>query len=387
MGSGVASWRRTWVSGLAAVLLGACGSGSQAGSGSDGGVAVADGGFALDGGGAPDGGALPDGGAVANDGGGPAPDGGGVAPDGGVAADGGSAPDGGGADGGSTDGGSATPVVRFAAMGDTGKGNSGQYQVAAAVQAKCAASGCDFVLLLGDNIYDSGVSSPDDPQFQTKFEQPYANINLPFYVILGNHDYGGNGAGYEFSKGPYEVEYSSRSTKWRMPATYYRFREQHVEFFALDTNSQMYNRADDQRADVPRWIAASTATWKIALGHHPYLSNGTHGNAGEYDGVPFIPIANGAGVKDFFEAVVCGKVDLYLCGHDHSRQWLTPTCNGTELVVSGAGASTTDLPGSNASRFQASTLGFLYVRIEGRTLTAEFVNAAGEVEFTRALAK
>jgi hypothetical protein len=60
--------------------------------------------------------------------------------------------------------------VRFAAIGDTGKGNTGQKQVADAIARKCAASGCDFVQLLGDNIYDSGVTSVTDPQWQTKFE-------------------------------------------------------------------------------------------------------------------------------------------------------------------------------------------------------------------------
>ncbi|MBK6692809.1 MAG: hypothetical protein IPG50_11450 [Myxococcales bacterium] len=38
-----------------------------------------------------------------------------------------------------------------------------------------------------------------------------------------------------------------------------------------------------QRADLAKWMAASTAAWKIAMGHHPKISNGPHGNAGKYD--------------------------------------------------------------------------------------------------------
>jgi tartrate-resistant acid phosphatase type 5 len=41
-----------------------------------------------------------------------------------------------------------------------------------------------------DNFYDEGVDSLDDEQFQTKFELPYADIDFPFWVVLGNHDYG-----------------------------------------------------------------------------------------------------------------------------------------------------------------------------------------------------
>jgi tartrate-resistant acid phosphatase type 5 len=275
------------------------------------------------------------------------------------------------------------PLVRFAAFGDTGKANEGQAKVAAAVATKCAASGCDFITLLGDNIYDSGVDSVDDPQWQSKFEVPYAAINLPFYAVLGNHDYGSGGAGLEFHKGDFEVKYTMKSMKWRMPGPHWHVPQKHVELFGLDTNLQMFNRVAQQKPDMKAWIAASTATWKIALGHHPYRSNGPHGNAGWYEGVPFL----GDGVKKFMDDVVCGSVDLYICGHDHSRQWLTDTCKGTELAVSGAGAGSTDLPGRNPTRFESLSLGFLYVRVEGRTLTAEFIDDTGKVEFTRTLTK
>ena len=85
-------------------------------------------------------------------------------------------------------------MLRFAALGDTGKGNTGQQNMANALAAKCLADGCDFVQLLGDNFYDSGVSSPTDSLFNTYFEVPYAAVTAPFWAVLGNHDYGGGGA-------------------------------------------------------------------------------------------------------------------------------------------------------------------------------------------------
>ncbi len=253
---------------------------------------------------------------------------------------------------------------------------------------KCAQDGCDFVQLLGDNIYDSGVDSTSDTQWQSKFELPYKDLNLPFWVVLGNHDYGADGAGTDFGKGKNEIDYTQVSTKWKLPAAYYTRSEKHVDFFALDTNMAMFHQADNQKNDVPGWIAASKAQWKIAMGHHPYLSNGPHGNAGEYDGLPFIPIANGAGVKDLLDDVVCGKVDLYLCGHDHSMQWLIPTCGGsTQFVVSGAGASTSELKGDNQVHFESLELGFFYVVIEDNVLTGQFINAAGTVLYTNKITK
>ena len=289
---------------------------------------------------------------------------------------------------GATGGGGGTAAsVRFVAIGDAGKGNAEQKQVADAIQAKCAASGCDFVQLLGDNIYDTGVSSVTDPQWQTKFEVPYANVTQPFWAVLGNHDNGGNGTGNEQWKGDIEVAYSMTSTKWKMPSRYYVHQEPGVDFFGLDTNAGMFDQTATQKSDMSGWLTQSTASWKIAFGHHPYKSNGPHGNAGSYEGLPFIPLINGSGVKSLLETTVCGKADVYICGHDHSRQWLLDTCAGTELIVSGAGASTTDLNSNNANYWQSDQIGFLYVSIQGNTFTGEFYGVDGTMEYSRTIKK
>lgn len=297
---------------------------------------------------------------------------------------------GGGAGGGDIDAGSppdAGVIVRFIAVGDTGKQSVDQQAVADAMTAKCAADGCDFVVMLGDNIYPSGCSSTTDPQWQDKFETQYAALNVPFYAVLGNHDYGGDGAGTEFSKGQVQVDYSNVSTKWKMPAKFYRMTHGDVEFFAGDSNMQMFHSDDDQRAAFPLWLSQSTAKWKIYLSHHPYKSNGPHGNAGSYDGASFVYIVNGKGVRDFYDDILCGRVDVALAGHDHSRQWLTDKCQNTELIVSGAGGSTTTIKGSQPVHYQSATVGFVYFTIQGNKLTGEFVNAQGTSEYTRTITK
>ncbi len=281
----------------------------------------------------------------------------------------------------------ASVPVRFVAMGDTGTGSNDQLKIGNTIAAKCAKDGCDFVQLLGDNLYPSGATSTSDPIWQEKFEIPYAAVNLPFYAALGNHDYGADGAGTDFGRGKNEVDYTNVSTKWKMPAAYYRFTKGPLEIFALDTNMMMFSQAGQQKTDMAGFIAASTSRWKIAVGHHPYKSNGPHGNAGSYDKVPIPGPWTGKGVKDFLEDTVCGKVDLYLSGHDHSRQWLNESCSGTELAVSGAGAKATELGGKNPALFQSLELGFLYIVVEDKKLTAEFVDENGVVEFTHVISK
>lgn len=280
----------------------------------------------------------------------------------------------------------APKPLRFVVVGDTGTGATAQFKVANAISAKCAADGCDFVQLLGDNVYESGVTSVDDPIWEEAFETPYAAIDLDFYAVLGNHDYGGEGAGNEFDKGQHEVDYTNKSTKWKMPSAYFHVVKANVEIFGLDTNMQLYGRDEDQRRDVAEWLENSTATWKIAVGHHPYMSNGPHGNAGSYDGSKRAP-DNGANVKRFMDDVICGKADLYLAGHDHNRQWLNESCQGTELAISGAGSKVAALTGKNATLFSSMKLGFLYLVVDGNTLTAEFVDENANVEFTHVIEK
>lgn len=278
-------------------------------------------------------------------------------------------------------------AIRFVAMGDTGKGNDGQQRVAVAVETKCKNDGCDFVQLLGDNIYESGVDSAEDPLLQSRFEQPYAKINVPFWVVLGNHDYGGNGAGTSFGKGKNQVDYTAKSQKWKLPSNFWHRTVENVEFFALDTNLIMFGRDDDQKAQIPQWLAASTSEWKIALGHHPYLSNGPHGNAGRYEGIPGIPVVSGGSMKSFMDDHVCGKVDVYISGHDHSSQWLEDKCKTTELIVGGAGAEGTELSARNKSYFQTNALSFFYIVIQGKKLTAELVDETGNMLFSRSITK
>ncbi len=278
--------------------------------------------------------------------------------------------------------------VRFVAMGDTGKGNEGQRMVADAAHAFCMLHGCDFVLLLGDNIYESGVSGVDDPLWQSRFEQPYAAFSQPFYAVLGNHDYGHAGLGDVFERGAFQVAYSARSSKWRMPAAHYRLHVGAIEILGLDTNLLMWGRDDGQTEAMRSWTSAHSLPWRIVAGHHPYLSNGPHGNVGAYNGAPAsATTVNGASLKHFFDDEVCGRSDIYLSAHDHTREWLEPTCKGTELIVSGTGASPTRLKGSNPSRFSTAELGFVYLMGTSTELRAQMVNARGEVEYARTLKK
>lgn len=274
-------------------------------------------------------------------------------------------------------------AVRFVAFGDQGEGNEAQQMVANAAEIVCAERGCDFALLLGDNFYDVGVTSEMDEQFIDKFETMYDGLDMRFYVVLGNHDYGQ--LANEWYRGNYQVEYTQSSDKWYLPHYWYTFSSESggTQFFAFDTARMMWNHdVNDQRQWLQSEMAASTAAWKIAFAHHPYLSNGEHGNAGNYEGLDFLPFINGEIVKDFIDDFVCGQAQVYISGHDHNRQVFDPVC-GTHFFVSGASSKTSDFVFRDDNPTQWADdqrEGFLWVEIEGIELVAAFYDLDGNLD-------
>ena len=296
-------------------------------------------------------------------------------------------------------------VTRVAILGDVGKANDGQARVAAALTDACAHfGGCEFALLLGDNIYDSGAEDADDPQWQTKFEIPYADVDMPFYATLGNHDYGAPpilqdfaaGIGIDPTRGQAQLDYARRQNKFRMPASFYRFSAGPVEFVSLNTASLFWRDLgfieditgfaminDAQEEILPQWAQEPLAPWRIAFGHHPYFSNGRHGNAGTYDFV-FIPglPGSGTGILEFMDRHVVGEFDVYLAGHDHNLQDLGAE-RGTQLFVSGAGASSRPLQGMNPVEYESEALGFFILEATEERLTFRAIEVSEEAGAAR----
>ena len=175
-----------------------------------------------------------------------------------------------------------------------GKGGPTQVAVAKQMGRTAEAQKSRFVVTCGDNYHGSGIESADSPRWKTEYEEIYTapSLMVPWYPSLGNHDNRG--------KVEAEIDYSKRSSRWRLPARYYK----HVEridgtnealFVHLDTapfvaayykkTSGYRVQGQDPKAQV-RWLesvlAESPARWKIVVGHHPiYSSAPGHGDTKE----------------------------------------------------------------------------------------------------------
>ncbi|MBT4761443.1 MAG: hypothetical protein HOO06_07070 [Bdellovibrionaceae bacterium] len=222
---------------------------------------------------------------------------------------------------------------RICILGDTGTGTSRQLRVAKAL----AQENCTQVRITGDVIYGRGISSPQDSQLQKKFFKPYAellNQNIPFYLVMGNHDY--------LKKPRAWIEVARNHPLIHFPNLWYVENYGGLCFFNLDSNKNF----TEQSTWLNEMYNNMNCKKKIGLAHHPYKSMGSHGNASTR-------------VRKFLRPNVIGKLDAYITGHDHNLAY-EGAIGGTELFVSGAGAKLRSLSKSpKEGEWGVSRLGYL----------------------------
>ncbi len=235
-----------------------------------------------------------------------------------------------------------THVAGFGDWGYRGS-RSGQEAVENAIKKIHAANPFQLGITLGDNFYPAGVASVTDVIWRDLWENAYNKMGIPFFASLGNHDYDGNPQA--------EVDYSSKSTTWRMPFRYYTFTAGPIQFFALDTDEGTAGRilfrkpwSDTQAKWLADELEKSKATWKIVYGHHPVYSDGHHGDDKRLI-AKLLPI-----LKKY-------KVDLYLAGHEHDMQHHQR--DGMSFVIVGAGGKDVRDVFKLRAEYAASQHGFL----------------------------
>ena len=279
---------------------------------------------------------------------------------------------------------------KFAILGDMGTGDDNQLRVAKSLKKLIDLENLQFVTGLGDNIYDCGATTVDDIQFVNKFEKPYSKIDnkIKFYMTLGNHDYGEHYCKCQVEdRELLQIKYGQLSQKngkkWYMPSRYYTFRRGDIEFFALDANvdKQTRKEIDEQIRYMKPKIEKSTAKWKIAYGHQPWVSIGDHGNAPPK-------------LHKFFNSLFgSGLIDIYMCGDDHNKQLIEKTLLKINkkmiLIVCGTGGRETDKPynlenvdGENDDlQYFSSTYGIATIIENIDSLEIKFYDNNCKVEF------
>jgi hypothetical protein len=247
--------------------------------------------------------------------------------------------------------------IKFAVIGDSGRGSRPQYEVAEQMAAYRKRFAFTFVLMNGDNIYE-GPASRDD--YQTKFERPYKPLldsGVTFHAVLGNHD------------DPAEREYplfnmgGERFYTFKPDSGLLSTLTTDVRFFALDSTSL----DQEQRAWIDRQLASSKSRWKICFLHHPLYTSGRYGLNARWMRWQLEPI------------FVHHGVNVVFAGHEHIYQRTAPQRGIVHFVSGGAGS----LRRGDARRaqFVARSLDtdfhFMLVEIIGDTLYFQAITRRG----------
>ena len=255
--------------------------------------------------------------------------------------------------------------ARILVYGDSGEANEAQGRLGKAMAAFCARERCEFAIHTGDIVYPKGVASADDPLLLSNFERPYGQLGVPIYLSLGNHEHYGSPDAMVAAWKPGSPARKRGLVDARLPARSYTFSRGGVRFVVLDT-SQLDEAQGRWTDEVLARSRRAGERWVVAIGHHPLRSSGMHGNAVE-------------GTLAWMVAHLCDKVDVYLSGHDHDKEVLSPHC-GIHQVVSGAGAYVRPIEPKPGSIWSADTLGWAWIVMDDAKLVLTFHDEKGQLE-------
>jgi tartrate-resistant acid phosphatase type 5 len=282
-------------------------------------------------------------------------------------------------------------ALSFFVIGDWGRKGSSQQQNVANKMADVAYKiKPEFIISTGDNFYENGVLSINDPLWQSSFEKVYRHETLfkPWYVVLGNHDYRSNPQA--------EIDYTRHSQRWNMPSRYYSFEKalkdgsgEKVLFVFIDTSpfekSYRGNKRhqpvwDQDTVKQRRWLEhildTSKASWKIVIGHHPLYTTGDRYGSKNDMIAAFQPI---------FEKY---KVDAYFAGHEHDLQYQKPDNVYTNHIISGAGSETRPIKTRlKTTRFAEAVPGFMSVSLNRKSLLLQAITDKRQVIYKTTIHK
>ena len=256
--------------------------------------------------------------------------------------------------------------IRVVGLGDFGTGSSGQREVAAAMVKMHRLKPFDFGITFGDNFYPSGMTGPGDSRWRDWWETLYGPLGVPFYPSLGNHEW--------YSPDGAAAEILYRSPSWRLPAEYYTFTAGPVQFFAVDTT----DISEAQALWLKGAIAASTARWKVVYGHHPIFAPEPSDKALQLQ----------MSLREKLWPLIRGKVDAYLCGHQHAMAHMDPQ-DGVHFFLSGGGGAPLSAVSSATGtvRFSATAFGFFTLEADSSELRMAIYDGNGHLDDSEAVRK
>ncbi len=241
----------------------------------------------------------------------------------------------------------------------------------------------ECVAALGDVHHFEGVVSTADPLWMTNYELVYSHpeLMLPWYPILGNHEYRGNTQAV--------LDYSRVSRRWEMPARYYARTleaEDGTEALLLFVDTapliDKYRRdsvdypdacrqdREAQLAWIEKQLSTSKAKWKIVMGHHPVYAQTSKSDTERADMQRYLkPLLDRYGA------------DLYVCGHIHNFQHIVPDGSRTDYLVNTSGSLARKVSPVEGTRYCGDDEGFTLLAFNRSEIHAYLYNEKGRIVY------
>lgn len=243
----------------------------------------------------------------------------------------------------------------------------GPEAVAAAAKVACAGA-CTGAVFLGDNLYKSGINEPDDTAFLRAFAKTWSWIGPQWYV-QGNHDWGAYPRLMPWAgKAPHRDRAqrlfrdlralsAEDGLNLRGDSHFWATSVGQGRLVGLDTNylvrrckpgKDAIRCKGDPGKEKPDRIRIASLVERtvssafgpvVVAGHHPWLSNGEHGEAGAFKDSGR-SLWKGGAFRQVLDDVLATNATLYLSGHDHNTQ-VARVDDDTLSIVVGAGGKTT----------------------------------------------
>ena len=275
----------------------------------------------------------------------------------------------------------ASSQINFLVLNDSGRNGYYEQKPIAEIMGRLAEEDdIEAVLALGDVHHFMGVASTSDPLWMTNYELIYSHpeLQIPWYPILGNHEYRGNTQAV--------LDYSKVSRRWMMSRRYYSkvFEDDgvSVRIVFIDTvplidkyrkDPEDYPSASDQNMERQlRWLdkelASAREQWVVVVGHHPVFAHTSKDESERTDlQQRLLPILNRH------------KVDMYICGHIHNFQHIRQEGSEIDFIVnSAASLSRPKVSKIEGTVFVSGEAGFSVLRCEKESLRLDMINGEGK---------
>ena len=205
---------------------------------------------------------------------------------------------------------------------------------------------------------------------------------LPWYPILGNHEYRGNTQAV--------LDYAGVSARWQIAGRYYTKTMEEdgatLRLVMIDTpplldkyrkDTEKYPDAhlqdvDKQLAWLDSVLTAAKEDWVLVVGHHPIYADTDKNDSERTD------------MQKRVDSLLRKhkNVDMYLCGHIHNFQHIRMPGSGIDYVVNTSGSLSRKVKPVEGTQFCSDASGFSLITLDKNELCLHMIDKEGKVIHT-----